>query len=404
MMFRCRFARIALPAFLSLAIVMAFFVLPAYADGSMNAYFTWKYNEDNSTTWTEITRNGLSDGVCTYNPHKYWAVSGITYVHNDCDTDVWFSFNVSGVVMSDPGTTIYYMQNQNADGKIGGTSSSGNFEVWVYQSTTPENPYSNLGFYGIHKSYLFIVHFTYTAGSATGNTSFFSPSGNPRFFTNSAGGRASICPVFSNVTFYHDFSQLLASGILDIGTSVSAIQNLIQTQNNLISSLSGDISNIKDYTGNISSKCNTLFNSSYTWTQLSYNTSSEAIEASQETGNWFDAVLGSIQSISSDAEAQAAQQQKAMDAGAGDALDDVYNSMGSSSFGALSDFTDLTDLGNWNSGSYDTNSSNLLIGWFSQANKNAISNIPQTRDNDIIDFYHQNIIDIEEGVSDGSAD
>lgn len=149
----------------------------------------------------------------------------------------------------------------------------------------------------------------------------------------------------------------------------------------------------------ISSLANRLLGQIYSWNQVKYNHVTEEFELVEATGNWYDALLGSVQSLNADAEAQAAQQEKANNAGAGDALDNAYDSVGSS-FGSLGDLSGLGSLGSFDGDALGNAGSGGLLSWFSQDTLNSIDAVPRSRAPDnIIDFYSGKIQSYIEEVS-----
>ena len=135
--------------------------------------------------------------------------------------------------------------------------------------------------------------------------------------------------------------------------------------------------------------------SSYTWQAITYNESTGNFDSTTQSGTWFDALLGSIQSLSADMQAQVAQQEKANEAGADDALDDAYDNVGSS-FGSLSDFSGIGSIANWDFDSFSYSASEGLLSWFSTDTRDDIDTVPRTRDQNIVDFYSSHIQAIEE--------
>ena len=142
----------------------------------------------------------------------------------------------------------------------------------------------------------------------------------------------------------------------------------------------------------------------YNWLEVSYDSSNDSLVTTQKSGNYFQALLGLIQSMTADAQSQAAQQEKARDSGAMDALDDAYDNSGSS-FGSLSDFGSIGQIANWDSDAYNDDIEDNILGWFSNTTKNNIDNVLVNREDlHIVDFYSQNLEEILEVIGDGTTD
>ena len=138
--------------------------------------------------------------------------------------------------------------------------------------------------------------------------------------------------------------------------------------------------------------------------EVSYDSSNDSLVTTQKSGNYFQALLGLIQSMTADAQSQAAQQEKARDSGAMDALDDAYDNSGSS-FGSLSDFGSIGQIANWDSDAYNDDIEDNILGWFSNTTKNNIDNVLVNREDlHIVDFYSQNLEEILEVIGDGTTD
>lgn len=164
------------------------------------------------------------------------------------------------------------------------------------------------------------------------------------------------------------------------------------------------LSNILTYFEDI---YNNLLTSIYQWQQITYNPVTDEFEVNDSNGNYFEALLGAIQSLNADALSQAVQQNKAKEAGAEDALDNAYDSVGSS-FGSLGDLSGLGSLGSFDGDVLGNAGSGGLLSWFSQDTLDSIDSVPRTRKPDnIIDFYSGKIQSYMEEVSsddDSTAD
>lgn len=120
---------------------------------------------------------------------------------------------------------------------------------------------------------------------------------------------------------------------------------------------------------------------------------------SNQTGTWFQAILGTLSAISDPVIQQVEQEQKAQEAGAMDALDVAYDSVGSS-FGLLGDFAGLGELGAFDGDTFGAEGEHSILDWFSTATKNSIDNVAPSRRNQepIVDFYHSKIEEYEDKI------
>ena len=148
-----------------------------------------------------------------------------------------------------------------------------------------------------------------------------------------------------------------------------------------------------------------LFSDSFSYTEISYdaNGNSSSVERS---GNWITAIWGELKSLVAPVKNQVEQEQKAKDAGAYDALDDAFDSAGSS-FGSLGDFGTVSDIAPFNPGSFDNNAQVNILDWFSSETRDNIDTVPRTRANEVqvIDFYNSHINQyLQEVEPDDTAD
>lgn len=151
----------------------------------------------------------------------------------------------------------------------------------------------------------------------------------------------------------------------------------------------------------ISSLANRLLAQVYSWQQISYNPVTEEFDVEQETGNYYDALLGSIQSLNADALAQAVQQNKAKEAGAEDALDAAYDH---SSFGAFIDILDVGDFGDYDEDVVE-DAADGPFDWFSDYNRMQLDMVADNKkgDDDFVSFYQGNIDSIQDILSGNRA-
>lgn len=137
---------------------------------------------------------------------------------------------------------------------------------------------------------------------------------------------------------------------------------------------------------------------SYSWQEISYDPNNDSLVTSSHTGNYFQALLGLLQSMTADAQSQAAQQEKAKDNGAMDALDNAYDH---SSFWDLLHFTDFADFGSYDDDALEDIGENSWLDWFSNSTKDDLDTVVRTRDYDdnFISFYVLNLGQIEDKIS-----
>lgn len=132
----------------------------------------------------------------------------------------------------------------------------------------------------------------------------------------------------------------------------------------------------------------------YAWQEISYNSNDNSLVTTSKSGNFFQAVLGLLQSMNADAQAQAAQQEKAKDNGAMDALDNAYDH---SSFWDLLHFTDFSDFGDYDDDSMSDLGSDSWFDWFSGSTRDDLDTVSRNRDynDNFISFYdsHMNLIE-----------
>ena len=389
-MYKCR--RI-IAVLLSLAVATSCFILSVSADdynpvvevavgfqygNSVNGYSTVSYwGVDNSYAWQVA--------------YEFWKIPGIHFYHLNKKCDVYFTFNMS--FLSDDPTAVTKTDSSflNAYGKKQGTWDYGSGEVVMYPGThgsssivIPE------GYYLCNMGRTFICHFVLDPVSGGANYSDFTFSSSAQFYTSSP--RIKIIPVFSDFRISYD----LYGALENLEQSLNLIDNRLYNIYNSTQDILAELGYIHSFYNTV----NTELFDTYLWTQVSYDDQTGQLVSNQASGNYFDALLGSIQSISSDAEQRSAMQEKANDVGADDALDDAYDNA-SGSFGALSDLKGIGDMASWNAGNYSTSVTSGFTGWFSILTKNSIDNVPQSRGpDDYIDFYSPNLQELLEGIGD----
>lgn len=408
MMYRCRIARFALPAFLSLAIIMAFFVFPASAEEASTLKIGWQYSESPDSGYSEAAWRNVSDGFAYgLQGHKYWQFTSLRIYHDNLDTDLWITFDIGFIYPSDNTNTYLTSTITSGDGKKVGTATTGSTWYFNFISANGSPPLSfnyMPDYYPLQNGRTCLCHFQYQSRTNGDPYSDFTFSTRTRFAA-AGSPKAAIIPVIYNVHVYHDISDLISSGF-------STANNYLASTFAAVDYMSAFMSDIATYTGNtstytlaIKNQFDTLASYNYSWNEISYNDQTEELETDTETGSWWDAILGTLKSLVAPNEQQQAMQDKANTAGAGDALDDAFDAAGSGSFGALSDFGDISDMGSWSGSNFSSNSTGLFSNWFSNEIKNSIDAVPQSRapTEPIIDWYHQNIEEIEELLNDGSA-
>lgn len=151
------------------------------------------------------------------------------------------------------------------------------------------------------------------------------------------------------------------------------------------------------------SRFSTLFNSSYNYVKITYNSQTGELEQQNMTGTYWEALLGSITSLSADSQAQIDQQEKAREKGAEDALDEGYDK---SDFWSLIDFFDIADMGDYDDDILEDVADDGPLAWFSQTTKDDLDTVERSRDFDdnFIDFYELNLQEIEDILSGDRAE
>lgn len=393
-MYRCR--RL-IAAALSLAVIISFCVFSVFADdynpvvevavgfqygNSANGYSTVSYwGVDNSYAWQVA--------------YEFWKIPGIHFYHLNKKCDVYFTFNMSFISDDPAAATKTDSSFLNAYGKKQGAWDYGSGEVVMYPGTHGSSSINvPEGYYLCNMGRTFICHFVLDPVSNGANYSDFSFSSAAQFYTTSP--RIKIIPVFSDFRVSYD----LYGALENLEQSLNLIDNRLYNIYNSTQDILAELGYIHSFYNSV----NTELFDTYLWTQVSYDETTGQLVSNQASGNYFDALLGSIQSISSDAQQRSAMQEKASDAGADDALDAAYDGVGSS-FGKLTDFSDLSDMGSWNGTSFSNQAEGGLLSWFSQACKDDIDTVPRTREPlDIIDVYTGHIEEYYAALGDDDDD
>ena len=210
--------------------------------------------------------------------------------------------------------------------------------------------------------------------------------------------------LLSNVTITSDVSVIL-DNILDTETSMyNDIHHFLYDEDyGLWNSYYLLMERTSGYLSDLRRKMTVT--STFDYVSISYDNDGNATTGTGKT-TWYQALLNTLNSLTMPFKEQVEQEQKAKDAGADDALDLAYDSVGSS-FGALGDFSGLGSLATFNGDTLGSAGTGGLLSWFSQENANSIDAVPRSRaPENIIDFYTDKIEKYREEVSsdDGSAD
>lgn len=210
--------------------------------------------------------------------------------------------------------------------------------------------------------------------------------------------------LFTNVAITSDISVIL--------------HNILETENSLYSDLHHFLfdneyglwpyyyslqERTSGYISDIRRKLTVL--STFDYISISYDNNGNVTTGTAKT-TWYQALLNTINSLTMPFKAQVEREQQAKDAGAEDALDTAYDSVGSS-FGALGDLSGLGSLATFDGDTLGSAGTGGLLSWFSQENANCIDAVPKNKAPDnIIDFYTGKIEKYNEevGSENGSTD
>lgn len=210
--------------------------------------------------------------------------------------------------------------------------------------------------------------------------------------------------LFTNVTVTSDVSVIL--------------HNILNTDNNIYDDLHNFLygsdyglwpyyyslmERTSGYIADVRRKMTVL--STFDYISISYDDNGNVTTGTAKT-TWYEALLNTINSLTMPFKAQVEREQQAKDAGAEDALDTAYDSVGSS-FGALGDLSGLGSLATFDGDTLGSAGTGGLLSWFSQENANCIDAVPKNREpDDIIDFYSDKIEKYKEevGSENGSTD
>ena len=400
-MYRCRriFAIV-----LSLAVFTSFFVFSASADDSTVGFFQaqvsflYESGEWSNSQWISVSDQSFLNLSGT-TVAKQWRITAFRfYPGYTQNLDLWFTFSVG---MFHNSTNLQYGYfTPTPNGSHSGTINNSSMSQFLCFTTTGGDyeptiePYNTDFFKHTRNCLNFSVRLrsnaTYDIGNA--NQATFTLT-NPILISANNNADTQIVPFFFNCNFWANYDYLLNYHFGNIQTTLTGLNTLLT---NNLPSIKSSCSTINTAVQNMNDRLDFLFTNTYYWNQVEYDSLTEQLTTTSQSGDFFNALLGSIQSISADSEAQAAMQEKANSKGAGDALDDAYDSAGSS-FGSLSDFSGISDAAPWSPSQFSDRTESGFLSWFSSATKNSIDAVPRSRapgDEDIVDFYSSNLNDI----------
>lgn len=376
-----RFVAILCAACLSLGLVFScsFYVS---ADENSQFFIRYQYYISSSDSWSSTYTRPINTGFLTGAGYSKIRIVGFTYrpVSLETPDNVYLSLRISGYNSAGQAGQ-FNVSNSNTQLN---TTNNSNLR-WSYVSVSPAGRGSEIGienYVPISKTCVFTVRF----GTVPKTNLFSYQIDLSTPYVISCIGDLVFWPYLDNEYFeFENQNQLdYFSNALDY--YIEFVNHL----NNIWSAVAGFYQ---------------LFSGNYSYMQVSYDPVSGELSMQPAQGHYFDALLGYVSSIATDAQAQAAEQERANSAGAGDALDLAYDSVGSS-FGALGDLSGLGSLGSFDGDSMGSHGTDGLLAWFSQANADQIDAVPrQKAPLDIVDFYSSKILQYEEEVNtDGTAD
>lgn len=395
-MYRCRrLAAVITAVCLSLACITSFSFYASADIPNPTVQLYWKKGESSSALDTGNWYSPENTYVHTV-PYKVWSMEKFRVYHFNNPCDIWITFNLNFLSTIDDDSRSLAQIAGSISGVKSGTwdLGSGSFAL-LYDPSFPSEIDMLPDMYPLQGGRRVLIHFIYD-GTGNQNWSEFTFSSRAAF-GSSGSNKPSLVPVCTDFEIYHDIQSLINAGFDGVNTQ---LLNLVDIASSLYSVSSNYFDYATNYMGGIASA---LFDI-YSWTQLSYDPDTGNIVQNASTGNYFAALLGSIQSLNADAQAQAAEQEKANEVGAGDALDTAFDSVGSS-FGSLGDLSGLGELGGFNGDAMGNAGSAGLLDWFSQRTADSIDAVPQKKEPlDIIDFYSGKISAYEEVMDDGTTD
>lgn len=413
-MYRCR--RL-IAVVLSLALVASFFVFNASAsETSSFIQARVAYSNDNGTTWSDnkwvsidnyswAAGNDVTAG-------KLWRIDKFRVIPSySLNVDYWVSFTV-GLIHESTSTQLngyfrpaansrhpYTLSNDSIKSVIIWTSVDGQYDIIDIIGDTYTEHTRNC------QNVMIKFRGNYTSPGSNQTCEIVLD--DPMLFSTDTANNNKCIPFFFNCSVLQSYAYILNSQFGLVDSHIQTISNNLVTANSKFDSMVTKLDLIREDTHSAAiaqeatyGLFSPLFGSDYSWNEISYDPDSEEFSTEEKTGSWWDAVVGLFKSINSDAESQAAMQEKANSAGAGDALDNAYDAAESGSFGSLSDVNGIGNIANWNPSNYSSGITYGFSSWFSQDTKNSIDAVPQTRNNNlnIIDFYSQNLEDILEGI------
>lgn len=365
-MYRCRRS---IAIFLSLAVVASVCIFTVSAEENSEFYIRYQYYISSSSSWSSTYTRPISESFLTGTGYTQIRIIGIQYRPTDRNTpdNVFLTFRLSGY--NSAGQAMQY-DIGNATTEIPCVIDSSKIR-YISANYSPAGRGSELdldGYVPVSKSINFFIRFGTVQRDVLPvlNIDFSTPL---------------VVKTLNNLTFWPYIDNIY----FDVHN-----QNIIDFYPDSLSLMSGMY-------GILNSFSNSFLVNTYSWDQISWDDQNNEFTVTSNTGNWLDAVIGTIKSLNADAEAQAAQQQKANDRGAGDALDNAYEH---SNFWDLLHFTDFSDFGDYDDDALEDLADDSWLAWFSNMTKDDLDTVPRTRDNNdgYIDFYSMHMEEIEESI------
>lgn len=383
-MYRCR--RL-ITVLLSLALVASAFVISVSAEQSSISDFPLiqliVQKSGDGVNWGGDNYLDLTSGLQSQLYVNYLRITGIRVnMPNVTDSTFYFRFRY-GMVTRETEVIHRTISYTGVAGAKGNTSSNANVSLSGWGNYSSAQNYeaqinSTQWFMSSNTSCIFSGIITFGDQPANGWVTF--TFGTPMTFTLSGNDKK---PLDILVDYFQSYTNQQAFLQDNFDLLHNSLGSLITAANNIYSVVS--------YFG-------TLDNSNYSYTEISYDAENMEFTTNDKTGTYWDALLGSVKSLNADAEAQAAQQEKAKDAGTMDALDNAYEH---SSFWDLLHFTDFADFGDYDDDALEDIGENSWLNWFSGTTRNDLDTVARTRDFDdnFFSFYDLNMGLIEDKLS-----
>lgn len=382
-MYRCRRF---ISVLLSLALVASAFVFSVSAEQSSISDFPLiqlvVQKSGDGVTWGGDNYLDLTSGLQSQLYVNYIRITGIRVnMPHVTDSTFYFRFRY-GMVTRETEIIHRTISYTGVAGAKGNTSSNPNVSLSGWGNYSSAQNYeaqinATQWFMSSNTSCIFSGMITF--GDQPANSWVTFTFGTPMTFTLSGNDKR---PLDIFVDYFQSYTNQQAFLQDNFDLLHNSLGSLVTAANNIYSVVS--------YFG-------TLDNSNYSYTEISYDDENMEFTATDKTGTYWDALLGSVKSLNADAQAQAAQQEKAKDSGAMDALDDAYDKADDKlSFWSFLDIIDVGDIGEYDDDALEDAGQDSIIDWFSNACKNDIEGQvinPLTRDpdNEIVDFYSDNL-------------